>query len=464
MSGQFSISVRESDEGKRLDFRQDEDLVSGGFIGNEARLYFTTVGDYFGVATPARNKLDKLVGEPLGRDDKIAFIGHIKVMNKNDKRRVREAFLEAMMNEARIEGSKILGHALDFDYLDDKEKDLILFLLDNGFVRFVRNLYIKVLNRTSATNPFLAQPTAHRGLVMAGVLTHPGFHTGSSLSICQPYAQAKVLDYLPDTWGKELQRHVMRDYPVIVELDMHGLPFEIDYDAANWFNDAVQAAISESEDYDDLYSYLDFAATEEEMPETMIEALFYLSGAKPDRAVYNLRDWLQNQKDPYEAFARVKKDGIPDDLLAQVSGQFRYTQDVPTGRIVAVNYIRPVFDYLFPHYDDPEWHFDKVIERIESLGYDTVTLENVYDGSEVLTVAHRIGMTKLWREADQRIEFHGTSLSNLLAAAPELEGLLPTPPPPFRLPPYDEIAEADPEIDWFSAIANRRLPRRSENA
>jgi hypothetical protein len=283
-------------------------------------------------------------------------------------------------------------------------------------------------------NPFLAQPTKHCGPAMSGVVTHPGFHTGASMSICQPYAQVKVDEFVPDSWGKELKTHVMRDYPVIVELNMQGLPFTIDYDAARWFNGAVQAAIEESEDFDALENYLDYAETEEETPSSMIEALFYLSGAKPDRAVYNLRDWLRERADPMEAFVKIKKDGIPDELLAQVSGQFRYTQDVPTGRIVAVHYIRPVFNYLFPHYDDQDYHHDKIIERIEAAGYDTVSLENVYDDIEVLTIVKSIDMSQsLFPVENQHIEFHGTSWRNLLSAAPELASILPNPPLPYSL-------------------------------
>ena len=299
-------------------------------------------------------------------------------------------------------------------------------------------------HREPARNPFLARPTKHYGSGTVGVATHPGFHTGSSMGVCQPYAQAKVEEFVPDSWGKELQTHTMRDYPVIIELDMQGLPFTIDYDAANWFGDAVKRAIEESEDFDALDSHFDFGDSEEEMPSSMIEALFYLSGAQPHRAVYNLRDWLLQQQDPYESFAKIKKEGLPDELLAHVSGQFRYTQDVPSGRVVTVHYIRPVFNYLFPHYDDPDWHHDKIIDRIEAAGYDVVTLENVYDNSEVLNVVKSIDVSqKLFPAENQRIEFHGTSLRNLLSAAPELKDILPLPPKPFWR--YDPNEEKSPD-------------------
>lgn len=300
-------------------------------------------------------------------------------------------------------------------------------------------------NRPVAKNALMAKPDKYHGMTMSGVVTHPGFHTGSSMTVCQPYAQAKVSELLPNSWGRELQRHVMRDYPVILELDMQGMPFTIDFDAANWFNDAVQKAISESEDFDSLVSYLDFKDTEEELPDTMLEALFYLSGANPDRAVYSLRNWLQDQPDPEEAFARIKRDGLPDELLAKVSGQFRYVDDVPSGRIVTVHYIRPVFDNLFPHYEDPDWHHDKIIERIEALGYDTVTKENIYNGSEVLSVVQTVDVgPKLFPVENQRIEFHGTSWLNLLSAAPELADVLPLPPKPFwRYDPSKDDKDAD---------------------
>lgn len=287
------------------------------------------------------------------------------------------------------------------------------------------------MKRVVRHNAFQAQPSGFSGPPSMGAAARPGFHTGGSLSICQPYAQQKMTNLLPVDWDLDLQRP-LHDYPVIVELDMQGLPFEIDYDAAHWFSDAVEAALEYERTFDDFESSLDTATTEEDLPESMIAALFYLSGARPERALYNLRDWLREQPDPEKAYTRLREEGISDELLATVSQQFRYTEDVPSGRVVAIHYVRPVFDYLFPHYEDPEYEHDEIIDRIEGRGYDTVSLENVYEFQEVMTVVRHIRIPRLWNESRKRLEFHGTSLGNLLLAAPELREMLPSPPPPFE--------------------------------
>lgn len=68
------------------------------------------------------------------------------------------------------------------------------------------------------------------------------------------------------------------------------------------------------------------------------------------------------------------------------------------GRAVAVRYVRPVFNCLFPHYCGPEYEHDGIINRIEGRGYDAASLENAYQRSEILTAARTIRNFKLRSE------------------------------------------------------------------
>ena len=280
-------------------------------------------------------------------------------------------------------------------------------------------------------NPFRAKPEGFHGPVTRGVEEFPGFHTACNMVIAQPYAQLKVSESLPSSVD-DLETPI-NDYPVIIELDMAGIEAEIDYDAAHWFSDAVQVWLSVNDNFDDFESALegDSPAPELETPDSMIGALFYLSGQSPDMAAFRLRDWLREQKDPDAAFQNLKENGIPKSLLADVSCQYRYVEDVPAGRIVAVHYIKPVFDRLLPHYEDEDYDEEEA-QRIEEAGYDVVDLSNVYDDNKVMTIVATIDLSSnLFQAGDPRIEFHGTSYRNLLLAAPWLKDQLPEPPWPY---------------------------------
>jgi hypothetical protein len=285
-------------------------------------------------------------------------------------------------------------------------------------------------------NPFYAKPAQFHGGVTRGVETHPGFHTACDMIITQPYAQMKVLEYLPSSI--ENLNDPIPDYPVILELDMHGLDFVPDYDALHWFNDAVNGIIEHIKSFDELESHIEYGDGDEyEKPEAMIEGLFYLSGQQPSSAIYRLRDWLKEQDDPEEAFVKLKQTGVPGELLAKVSCQYRYLNDVPSGRVQRVHYVCPVFDRLFPHYEDNEWEeegLDEQLELIEAAGYDVVTMGNIVDDQQVLKIVSSFDVGyQLFKAKSARIEFHGTSLRNLLSAAPELAGVLRWPPKPFSV-------------------------------
>jgi hypothetical protein len=287
-----------------------------------------------------------------------------------------------------------------------------------------------------ARNAFEAQPSSYRGAPTRGVATHPGFHTASEMIISQPYAQMKISNEIPTDWSEEELSKPIHDYPVIVELDMHGLPFVPDWDAMTWFQDAVDAMLEHCEDYDDFDSWVESPEEGEEMPDTVVEGLFHLTNQTPGMALYLLRDWILEQEDHEAAFQKIKKEGVPDELLAKSARQFRYLKDVPTGRIIAVHYIKPVFDHLFPSWDSLEYEergYNKITDRIEAAGYDTINESHVLEGMEVLDIVESVDLRpQLWEAPDRRIEYHGTSLRNLLSAAPHLKDQLPTPPAPFK--------------------------------
>ncbi len=286
--------------------------------------------------------------------------------------------------------------------------------------------------RRRSRNAFQAKPKSFHGQATRGVQSHPGFHTACEMKIAQPYAMMKVESEIATDWTEPEIYKELNDYPVIIELDMQGLSFEPDFDALTWFKEAIEFFVQSSKDFDEFSESLEFMEEDVDIPETMVESLFYLSGQSQTTAIVRFNSWLERQPDPEAAFIKVKREGCPDELLAEVSCQFRYTEDVPSDRILAVHYVQPVFNHVFPHYDDPEWEeggYEHITERIEGAGYDVVAKEHIYDDMEVLT---EVETTRL-REAPPgaRIEYHGTSLKNLLSAAPELQNVLPRPPAPF---------------------------------
>lgn len=311
-------------------------------------------------------------------------------------------------------------------------------------------------------NVFAAKPAKFAGRQMMGVISHPGFHTTDRYGVACNYANAKVDQHTPSEWTATLKRgwhYPMSDYPVVVSLVMNGLERLPDYDAFEFWAPAVQTTFEEFEQYgngEDVDAFADFVegrdtfTNEEASPSSAVDALsLILDGSTNEQVGRRILDWITDQPDPEGALRFATNN--PDDpaFLMHITQQFRYLEDVDERRICGVDYMRPFFDHLLPHYDDPEWEEQRWEDRearIVAAGYATVTLADVYDSHDptVVKTVYEVPPESIrtpdsgqlhfgdWHTPKPRVEYHGTSYLNFRAAAPGLASHLPPPPPPYE--------------------------------
>lgn len=306
-----------------------------------------------------------------------------------------------------------------------------------------------------------------------------GFHTALKRDLVIPYAQMKW-DNDPD------------DYPVILTFDMTGLTRFTDIDvrrAADMFFEhcAVSQYRVGREDVDseqilDSLS-LDLENTEDEgAPESgddALNAMWRLSGSPSVRenALRLALEWIGNSglrlEHMYDIGKRLAKDERAklepreEGMLIEVFGQCRYLFDIPDDRLIKVEYMAPFFAQVI----DPDGgDDDDTLKEAAEAGYSFVDRTELYEHrtkawersrSELPLLEATVGRSRTSRSWEQqRIEFHGTSLKNLLSAAPWLADVLPDPPSPCMSgiadilevvqseKPAEPPAEDDDDILW----------------
>ena len=307
-------------------------------------------------------------------------------------------------------------------------------------------------------NAFDAKPTKFAGRQMLGVISHPGFHTTDRYSVACSYAYAKVDSQAPTEISPAIKKgweYPMTDYPVVVSLVMNGLGRLPDYDAFEYWEAPANGFLEsflEHGDVDDgvfgLARFEEDGVFEYDTPENALDALASILDGNPYYQVGGrITDWVELQPDPDGALNLLLSsiNHLPPRFLMEITRQYRYTDNVNASRICSVDYMKPFFDYLFPHYDDPEWEKRRIDDRlanIEAAGYATVNMNDVYDDIDPTQVTNVFsidpnsitpdtGQTLFpWGSHKPRVEFHGTSYKNLISAAPNLP--LPVPPPPYE--------------------------------
>lgn len=307
-------------------------------------------------------------------------------------------------------------------------------------------------------NVFLAKPAKFRGRQMMGVVEYPGFHTTDLYGVACAYAHGKVEDLATTEWGATIRKgwnDPMADYPVVVSLVMNGLERLPDFDAFEYYADPVAQLLEEFEHSGEDLTVKGFdefigSGFEDSLdnPSDLWGALDQLlMGTAMDRVSGSMRDFFLSQPDPDEALRRAMDDPKDPRLLMFASRQYRYLENVSEHRICAVDYMKPFFGKLLPHWDDPEWEsqgWERRVENIEKAGYATVSLTDVYDGRDPCettnvysvppeTIIPDRGQELMpWGERKPRVEYHGTSYVNLRRAAPRLMRRLPVPPEPYQ--------------------------------
>jgi len=293
--------------------------------------------------------------------------------------------------------------------------------------------------RRFAANDFLARPERFSG-TPAG-LRHqlPGFHTARIMDTAVTYAQLKVDDSRTDDEGIE-------EWPVIIGVDMSGLKPLPDIDGVRMAQEAAEIAknvINEFkqsqgrtwgrkreslvEELQDEYEYGE--SDSDDTPrhgDSVLRELFKQSASHIEKDPRGaLIDRANSKTDPDAWLKGVAKGKITTADILAMSGQFRYEQNVPSSRIVEVWYMQPFWPELFDIYEDG---CEKRVAELEAKGWNVVDLDSAYSNSISEST------TSVWSSGKKpkRLEYHGTSLNNLISAAPEILMKLPKPPPPFE--------------------------------
>jgi len=261
-----------------------------------------------------------------------------------------------------------------------------------------------------------------KGVVGPGGL--PGFHTTVDFDTAITYAYAKVADLLGDLDDG------IPDYPVVVTLDMAGLVPEPDWDAEQLVRETlIGAAKSALSVHLDIHEAMEWLVQDLDSRGAPANVHAYLEEHLVSaHATSRLRDVLETHDDPETLLTQIAAGDLSPDLLAQITGQFRYTTDISSDRIIDVTYVRPYWPTILSF----EAADEGKIETIEAAGFTVVTEEDTLNFdmvSDLKTAWQRRGrQTRLFGESE-RLEYHGTSFRNLRRAAPDVP--LPDPPPPF---------------------------------
>jgi len=296
--------------------------------------------------------------------------------------------------------------------------------------------------RRQSRNPFLAKPEKFHGRPAGGTHQLPGFHTASDRDQALPYAHQKGGSMDADGPREDckecddgrcpacLSRWRINDYPVIVAVDMSGIEPEHDVDARYVLENLMGIAREALRSDDPIDYFQGDGCVESETPGSVEVALF--------------QSMARHEEDPAGQFGSFLEDMPEDEVLGVIRsvaaggreasrivmrmiGQFRYLQDVPSDRIISVDYVKPIWDELLD-FQGKEEDEEKAV-ALEANGWDVLDLDDVYSNSvhgDYERVLERLA------PPDARIEWHGTCYRNLLLAAPELVDRLPVPPLPYE--------------------------------
>lgn len=306
-------------------------------------------------------------------------------------------------------------------------------------------------------NPFVPRPKSFFGRSARLKTWEGGFHTAKHKALAVPYAQLK--------WETSVLKKT--DFPVILTLDMTGLPMLADIDARRACmkvakgigTEADESSDEEHKSMDEFLSDLQFNVENGEVDSAFagqktIAALFDFDSPSVDQNAFRDTLWFfekQKTDESYKDFVRIaarlsvneKARLSPSDekLLCSIYNQMVYWVEVPDERIVAVEYMQPYYEEVVDLDNQDDWDEDTAEpwKEAEEQGYQFI---NAYDTDTPMPVLKQAWKRKskgmplfprgkgLKKQKDQRIEYHGTSLANLLSVCPWLAAELPEPPKP----------------------------------
>ena len=310
-------------------------------------------------------------------------------------------------------------------------------------------------------NPFLAKPQ-YFGQSARLKSWEGGFHTTSDFNFAVPYAQLK---WNSSPFGSE-------DAPVILEIDMTGFRAMADIDARraciHVVTNSVDGVKRDVDSVDKLpldelfgaWSYdAEFNQSEPdytpERGDSVQNALFVLASASSHWASIRVAQETITTIEDFTLFLSIflklrqnenaALSEEEDAFLISVFNQSVYWNDISDDRLLAVYYMQPYFGAVVRE-DELEEDF----EEDEEYGAGTTVIDYLNHGYEFVTdgdYSLRPSVKKVWVRPEpsapllsglrdeawkrRRVEYHGTSLSNLLSALPWLAEQLPRPQSPF---------------------------------
>ena len=294
-------------------------------------------------------------------------------------------------------------------------------------------LFIKALNNIQdsiriLSFPFLSHPP--EAAPYKGIISHPGFHTTTNIDTAAVYGVGRV--YNANTVDEGDGTHAVTDYPVVVGLDMGGYNRELDYDAEEMVKqnliDTLNNIVNTLPDeytHEDIENalYTDAGMSDYDgMVDDSNDPLSYLSDNQfshfnnPIHAILNLGNPVQTVMD------YIATGDIPKEVLMSVTDQFRYLDDVPHTKVLAVWYVTPVAPDM-TDYQGYEEDGDQIVDAWP--GFTVMDYDDIAGGGMSLDY------TQVWGDKPAvPIEYHGTTYLRLLQAVPEFASQLPVPPSP----------------------------------
>ena len=274
-----------------------------------------------------------------------------------------------------------------------------------------------------------------------------GFHTTPDENFAVPYAQQKF-----ETSEISQGREDPEDYPVVLTLDMTGLVGFADIDAR-------RACLEIFDRFLKHHDEMDFEAGFESLIEELeaqgyggygsdgqpvVDVLFKLASASSDDVVNTLalagindtQDYIMLRKCAFILSTKGENARMPqylENFLRDLFKQSVYWNPIPDERLLEVRYMHPYFRSVVGEYrfEEESEIFDEYAEN----GWEFLTDEDSF-----IAPVFKPAWTREVKDvpfgfetpAPARVEYHGTSLSNLLLACPWLSKKLADPPPPQK--------------------------------
>jgi hypothetical protein len=262
--------------------------------------------------------------------------------------------------------------------------------------------------RRFTRNDFLAVPPEFHGPGTHGVQSHPGFHTAEQPETTYAYAQVKVV---PDDLDEELAELGpagvrLDDYPVVVTLDMQGLESHVDYDAVKTVKpqivdlarELVRAAPEDM--LDELQGYAEYGTIESDTPDSVVGWLFAVGSPVMQDPSGALLGVAEEQANPERFIRDLAAEKVSDEALAEITGQYRYVDDVSASRILTIDYLAPWFPRIF------DWEMEdsdgELAEQLEKAGWAVVGVSDIYD----FDVSPRGLLPQAFKERPHRVPRH----------------------------------------------------------